>query len=280
MKFTVIEGNRQHLDGGAMFGHVPKELWKTWIAPDELNRIPLACRALLLQTQKGRNILFETGIGAFFEPRLKERYGVKEHEHMLLKNLEKHGLKETDIDTIVLSHLHFDHAGGLLSAYGHGEPRLLFPKAKIYVGKEHWERAKHPHFREKISFVPIIHSFLENSDRLRLVTGDSHPELDIGLTFHYSHGHTVGLMLSELNTQDGPLVFASDLIPGVPWLHLPVAMGYDRYPELLVDEKKQLLDSLVKQNGRLFFTHDPTTPCVTLSHDNSGKCVGIPSNLV
>jgi glyoxylase-like metal-dependent hydrolase (beta-lactamase superfamily II) len=279
MRFHVVEGNRQHLDGGAMFGHVPREMWKNWIAPDAANRIPLACRALLLQTKEGKNILFEAGIGAFFEPKLKERYGVLEHEHMLITNLAKLGIRDTDIDQVVLSHLHFDHAGGLLSAYGHGEPHLLFPKAKIYIGRDHWDRAKHPHLREKTSFVPIIQSLLENSDRLVLIAGDTHPDFGSAISFRYAHGHTIGLMLAQIRTERGPIVFASDLIPGVPWLHLPVAMGYDRYPEKSVDEKAALLDELIRVSGKLFFTHDPATPCVALARDNSGKYVGIPVDL-
>lgn len=278
MKLHALEGNRQRLDGGAMFGNVPKELWKNWISADELNRISLACRALLVQTDQGKNVLFETGIGAFFDPKLRERYGVMESEHMLLKNLAALGISHSDINAVVLSHLHFDHAGGLLAPFGE-EPHLLFPKASYYVSKEHWERAQKPHSRERASFIPILNELLTKSNRLVLVEGAEHPDLDFGLTFHYSHGHTKGLMISEIALSSGPLVFASDLIPGIPWIHLPVTMGYDRFAELLIDEKKSLYARLMGKNAKFFFTHDPSRLCAYLKQDSAGKYYGEPVSL-
>ena len=275
MKLFSIEGNRQHLDGGAMFGNAPKALWERWAKPDANNRIPLATRALLLQTADGRHILFEAGVGAFFEPKLRERYGIEPAEHLLLENLKAAGVQEEDIDIVILSHLHFDHAGGLLSAFGEGEPRLHFPNAKYYVGKEHWERAQAPHSREKASFVPLLNQLLKDSGRLHFVEGSSHPELDFGVSFHYVHGHTVGLMISILECPDGPLAFVSDLIPGKAWMHLPIAMGYDRFAELLVDEKKTFLKMIAEKGGSLFFTHDPEIDFVRVIDDVKGGYAGV-----
>ncbi len=116
---TTLQGNSQKLDGGAMFGNAPKALWQRWMQPDELNRINLGCRALLVQ-EDGRNILIETGIGAFFSPQMKERFGVQESHHVLLDSLAAQGLTHEDIDIVLLTHLHFDHAGGLLSAWQEG----------------------------------------------------------------------------------------------------------------------------------------------------------------
>src|SRR5690348_10834848 len=114
--FTSLMGNSQKLDGGAMFGHVPKAVWSKWITPDEKNRIPLVCRALLIQ-EENKNILLETGVGAFFDPSLRDRYGVEEPHHVLLDSLKQAGLSDSDIDIVILSHLHFDHAGGLLAQW-------------------------------------------------------------------------------------------------------------------------------------------------------------------
>src|SRR5262245_873883 len=116
VKIFALKGNSQLLDGGAMFGNAPKEMWQKWQSADDKNRIPLACTCLLVETADGKNLLFETGIGAFFEPKLKERFGVVESEHVLLKSLKNIGLEHTDIHAVILSHLHFDHAGGTLSA--------------------------------------------------------------------------------------------------------------------------------------------------------------------
>lgn len=273
MKLHAITCNTMRLDGGSMYGHIPKPLWEKWTPADTLNRIQLACRSLFLQTDDGRTILFDVGIGNFFDPKLNERYGV-EGTFDLLTSLEKIGIIEKDIDTIILSHLHFDHAGGLLSAYGQGTPRLLFPNAKYYVSQSHWNRACKPHVRERISFIPHLISLLETSERLILIDDTKHPDLNFGLTFDFSNGHTIGMMLSYLNLPFGLLVYASDLIPGLPWIHLPVTMGYDRFPELVVDEKEQLLKRLIQENGSLFLTHDLHTACARVSQDANGRYVG------
>ncbi len=273
MKLHIIEGNSQKLDGGSMFGNAPKALWERWFKADDRNRIDLATRALLVQTDNNQNVLFETGVGAFFEPKLKERFGIVESEHILLNNLKKIGLKHSDIDVVVLSHLHFDHAGGLLPEHGDDPVRLLFPNATFYVGKRHWERAIAPHKRERASFVPIIQELLESSGRLVLVEEGVSDEIDVGLQikFHFSDVHTVGLMASEIQTPKGPLVFISDIAPGIPWVHLPITMGYDRFPEKIVDEKKNIFESLVKRDGYLFFTHDPEVAFGKLEKDEKGK---------
>ncbi len=254
---TSIEGNTQKLDGGAMYGNAPKNLWEKWSPADDKNRIDLACRALLIR-EPNRLILCETGIGAFFEPKMRERFGVMEDRHLLLENLAKHGVRPEDIDVVVLSHLHFDHAGGLLSAWREGEPlELVFPKARFLVGKDAWLRANRPHVRDRASFIPELVPLLTASARLEIVDGPSSHTMGPDYRFHRSEGHTPGLLLLETPGHDGPVVFAADLIPGRPWVRRAVTMGYDRYPELLIDEKSALLADLAKRGGRLFFTHDP-----------------------
>ena len=266
-KLTSLMGNSQMLDGGAMFGNVPKALWSRWSKVDTNNRIPLACRCLLIQTDN-RNILLETGIGAFFEPKLRERYGVVEEEHVLAESLSRIGLKPTDIDTIVLSHLHFDHAGGLLKPYQTGsEPSLLFESARIVTSKRAWERALDPHPRDRASFIPGLTKMLDN-DRLILIEDSEHnAALPKAFSFRFSEGHTPGMMLTKISGTTSSIVFGADLVPGTAWVHLPVTMGYDRNPEVVVNEKETLMNDLATSKTYLFYTHDPDVACSQIEQE-------------
>jgi glyoxylase-like metal-dependent hydrolase (beta-lactamase superfamily II) len=246
------------------------------MAVDDQHRIDLACRAMWIRDGE-RNVLCETGIGAFFPPDLRERYGVVESEHVLLKSLGAFGLSHEDIDVVVLSHLHFDHAGGLLAAWSAEapDPPLLFPNATFVIGRRAWERASKPHARDRASFVPGLVEKLTATGRVELVDGDRSKTLGEGWRFHTSDGHTPGLMLAEVELSGGPVVFAADLIPGRPWVHLPITMGYDRFPEKLIDEKEALLTDLVARGGRLFFTHDPEVALARVARDPKGRFVPV-----
>ena len=279
MKLWSILGNSQKLDGGAMFGNAPRALWERWVQVDAHNRIDLACRALLASPLNGKTVLFETGIGAFFPPAMRERYGVVEDRHVLLDSLAQVGFSHEDIDVVVLSHLHFDHAGGLLAPWAEGRaPELLFPNATFVVGAQHWQRALHPHPRDRASFIPELPALLQASGRLELVEGDHSRTLGGSVRFHHSDGHTPGLLLAEIvgpemvdGQPHGGVVFCADLIPGRPWVHVPITMGYDRYPELLIEEKRAFLDDKLARNVHLFFTHDPGCALAQVVRDDKGR---------
>lgn len=279
MKLWSIRGNSQKLDGGAMFGNAPRAVWEKWAAPDDLNRIELACRALLASPLAGKTVLFETGIGAFFEPKLRDRYGVQEPRHVLIESLREAGFEHEDIDVVVLSHLHFDHAGGLLAPWSEGRaPELLFPNATFLVGAEHWERALHPHPRDRASFIPELPGLLRDSGRLEIVQGPYSRTLGRSVRFSFSDGHTPGLMLAEIVGPEqvegqprGGVVFCADLIPGRSWVHVPITMGYDRNAELLIDEKRSFLEDKLARNVHLFFTHDPDCALAQVTCDEKGR---------
>jgi len=272
LKASAIVGNSQRLDGGAMFGNAPRALWSRWLPPDEAGRVPLACRALLLDDGE-RRVLFEAGIGTFFAPELRERYGVVEPEHVLLASLAELGLSDADIDVVVLSHLHFDHAGGLLAPFRAGAaPELLFPRAEFVVGQGAFERAQHPHLRDRASYIAELPGLLQASGRLRLIEPTSNVSELLGerVTFAETFGHTPGMLHARIAGEQARLFFAADLVPGRAWVHLPITMGYDRYPEHLIDEKTALFADLASRGEYLFFTHDPEIAAATI-HQDAGR---------
>jgi glyoxylase-like metal-dependent hydrolase (beta-lactamase superfamily II) len=266
LKASSVLGNSQRLDGGAMFGNAPRALWSRWAAPDEAGRIALACRALLVE-EASRRILFETGIGTFFAPELRERYGVVETAHVLLESLAELGTSDREVDVVVLSHLHFDHAGGLLAPFRPGAaPELLFPRAQFVVGKTAFERAERPHLRDRASYIPELPELLRRSGRLHLVdpTSDLSSLLGPRVRFAETLGHTPGMLHARVIGESARLFFAADLVPGRAWVHLPITMGYDRFPEQLIDEKAELFRDLVRHDEFLYFTHDPAVAAARL----------------
>ena len=294
-----VDGNRQRLDGGAMFGNCPREVWQRWAAPDRQNRIELACRCLLVRhmpdrepasspatpkgprlvvspsdTPRARTVLLEAGIGAFFPPPLRARYGIDSQRHVLLDSLRALGVEPDDVDVVVLSHLHFDHAGGLLSRWvPETSPCLVFPRAHYVVGKTAWERACRPHARDRASFIPELQPLLESTGRLHLVDGAHSPLLGPTYEFSFSEGHTPGLMLTTVWGPQRPLTFLSDLVPGAAWVHLPITMGYDRFPERIIEEKEAMLQRIRQADGWAFFTHDPVTAAARIDVDERGRFV-------
>lgn len=277
LRVRPIPGNTQRLDGGSMFGNAPRALWARWYSPDADGRILLACRAVLVEDGAQR-VLLETGIGSFFEPKLKERYGVVEDRHVLLDSLAAIGLGHSDVDVVVLSHLHFDHAGGLLAPYdSSGRRELLFPNAKIVVGRTAFERSKRPHPRDRASFVPGLAELIEASGRLVLVEPASARADILGPRFRLTEteGHTPGLLHATVLGSARRLFYASDLVPGVPWVRPPITMGFDRFPERLVDEKLEVLDRLAKDGALLAYVHDPVVAMSGVARDAAGDFAAV-----
>ncbi len=271
--YSEILGNSQKLDGGAMFGNAPRAVWQKWLPPDDIGRIPLACRALLIEFDD-QKILFETGIGAFFDPTMAERFGVQTpKQHILVESLKQRELNPDQITTVVLSHLHFDHAGGLLPTFDEiqsGNNQLIFKNADFIISHEAYARAKKPHARDRASFIPGLVEKIESTGRLKLMMGTE--KLFGGrLEFRISNGHTPGQLLSLFHGEQNDLFFCGDLIPGLPWVHVPITMGYDRFPELLIEEKETLYSSVDLKKTIFFFTHDIEVAGSFLQKEASGK---------
>ena len=200
VKLFSIDGNTQLLDGGSMFGNAPRPVWERWTNVDELGRIELACRSLLIQ-YNGLNILLEAGIGQFFEPKLADRYGVTPNDkHLLKENLGKVNINPEDIDYVILSHLHFDHIGGIVPGYEEFSKKkdLLFSKAKFITSKVAHDRAINPHPRDKASFISDIIDLLSPEENLLLIDskGDFPKEIREIFDFRISHGIPRGNYLS------------------------------------------------------------------------------------
>ncbi len=241
------------LDGGAMFGVVPKPLWEKQCPADARNRICLALRCLLIVDGK-RRILVDDGIGPKWDEKARERYGIDQTERHLDSELARAGYARDDITDVVLTHLHFDHAGGTTREAG-GQRSLSFPNATYHLQRRNWSWAHHPSEKDRGSFREQDFALLEKSGRLHLLDGQT--ELYPGIQLFVSEGHTVGLQLVKVSDGDASLVYCGDLIPTAAHLRTAWVMAYDLYPLTTMEEKKMLLAQAVEDGTLLFFEHDP-----------------------
>ncbi|MBT6325101.1 MAG: MBL fold metallo-hydrolase [Bdellovibrionales bacterium] len=271
---TSIESNTQMLDGGAMFGNAPKALWSRWTDVDEDNRIPLACRSLLIEVNDTK-ILCEVGVGNYFQPDLAKRFGIQSpQENILISNLKESNISPEEIDFVILSHLHFDHAGGLMPSYNQSEKTLNFPNAQYIVSKDAWERSNNPHARDKASFMPELNKLLIESNRLKIAEDFKFPtEINHLISFRQSNGHTPGQLHLLIRGKSQTVFFCGDLIPGTPWCHVPITMGYDRYPEKIIDEKHEVYQKAIPENWLMFYTHDSKVAASKLIYNEKNKVI-------
>lgn len=249
----AIETGAFALDGGAMFGVVPKTLWSKKIAADEKNRIAMRLRCLLLQGE-GRNILVDNGMGTKWDEKLTDIYRLDHSQYNLTKALAEHHLTPDQITDVWLTHLHFDHAGGS-TRLEDGKPLPVFPKATYYVQKDHLEWAHNPKEKDRASFMAHDWEPLAKAGILKIVDGEK--EILPGCRARLFHGHTrasQGLFLDDGKTK---LLFCADTIPTSVHLGLPWIMGYDNFPLITLEEKKKVLEQAARENWILVFEHCP-----------------------
>jgi len=251
------------LDGGAMFGPVPKTLWSKKICADEKNRIRLAMRGLLIETPFNK-ILIDCGAGDWWDKKRQDIYGI---EYLPLP------IKAENITDVVLSHLHFDHAGGLVQRAPDGNLQALFPHATIHLQKTNWENACNPHRRELGSYLVEVINCMRNY-RLNLIEGNAN--LFPFLSVVPANGHTTGQQMIKIKEQDETIWFAGDVIPTTHHIHPAYHMGYDMCAQLGLAEKYWLLEQVANEHAWLALPHDSDLAAVRISHAHDlNKC---PSN--
>lgn len=262
------------LDGGAMFGTVPKLLWQKTNPPDELNRIQMEARGLLLKS-KNRNILVDTGNGHDFVAKYGEKlgnkfsemYGVDQSGPSLEKSLSTCGLTVNDITDVILTHLHFDHAGGATTERN-GKLVPTFPQARYHLQRKNFETAQSPNLREKASYFPANFQPLVDAGVLHLLDGDQKNYLPF-ISLKVSNGHTSGHQVVQIEDEKTALFYCGDVVPTSSHVRSAWIMGYDLNPLQLIEEKQALLESGLAKTTYLYFEHDPYCDLATYEKINN-----------
>jgi glyoxylase-like metal-dependent hydrolase (beta-lactamase superfamily II) len=262
----IIESGFFALDGGAMFGIIPKPLWDKSNPADENNRIILATRNLLLQTET-KNILIDTGMGNKWEEKFRDIYKIDQNVYSTEKSLSKIGLKTDDITDVILTHLHFDHTGGSTEII-EGKLMPAFRNAKYYVKKKNFDWALNPSDRDKGSYLKK--NFLPLKEEGVLCFTDGETNFDSEIEFIEVHGHTFGQQLVKIGDFSNTILFCADLFPTATHIGVPYIMGYDLQPLVTLEEKKRILNKALEGNWKLFFEHDPFNAMATVEKTEKG----------
>ena len=274
MQLHAIACGNFKLDGGAMFGVVPKLLWEKTNPADANNRIEMCCRSLLVE-EGNRLILIDTGMGNKQSEKFFSHYD-RWGEDNLDQSLRQKGFHRDDITDVFLTHLHFDHCGGAVIRNDNGILVPAFKNAVFWSHENHWKWATQPNPREKASFLPENILPIEESSRLKLLKGEGFllENTPLGFDIILVNGHTEKQMLPVIKYQGKTLVYAADLIPTVGHLPIPYVMGYDTRPLMTMEEKSHFLNLAYDQDFLLFLEHDPYNELISLGKTERGVRLG------
>jgi glyoxylase-like metal-dependent hydrolase (beta-lactamase superfamily II) len=264
---TIVRTGTFALDGGAMFGIIPKPLWEKKIPADDLNRIPMATNCLLLQDGRS-TILVDCGMGTKWSEKQRSQFVV---DDVLDDALAEAGVALDDVTDVVLTHLHFDHAGGLTRQREGGGLAVTFENARVHVGRRNWEWAHAPNERDRGSYRADSFSILDDveRDRLVLIDDDGRGRAMIleEIEALVCEGHTTGQLLPLVGLRDRRVLYGADMVPTSAHVRMPWIMGYDLRPIDLLDEKRRLLSLCADDDVALVYEHDHQVPCQFIARD-------------
>lgn len=267
---ALLETCRFGLDGGAMFGVVPKTLWERAYAPaDAKNRIPMAAKVLLLRSVD-RTILVDTGNSPFMLPKLQDIYGITFADFTLESSMLLHGVSSADVTDVILTHLHFDHVGGAVLA--DGTPR--FPNARYYVQRDHYAWANQPTEKDRASFLGEMYQPLFDRDIITLLDGPG--ELFPGISVDPLFGHTQAMQAITVSDGVTTLFYPADLMPTGAHIAVPYVMGYDNFPLTTMAEKRRWLPQIVEEEWIVVFEHDALRDAARIMMGNRGPILSEP----
>ena len=258
-----IETSEFSLDGGAMFGIIPKPIWERQASSDALNRIDMVTRSLLLCSDE-RKILIDTGNGTKWEEKYREIYNIDTSRYNIDNSLTKYGFNADDITDIICTHLHFDHAGGN-TKIDDGTIVPTFPNAKYWVTKEHWDLANHPSQKDSGSFIEHDWKVLAENGMIETVNGNE-PFIK-GIDSYITQGHTAGLLHPMISDGTKTLFYGADIFPLAAHISIPWVMAYDVQPVVTMKEKEILLPKMQDEEWILFLEHDPKIQACTVHQD-------------
>jgi glyoxylase-like metal-dependent hydrolase (beta-lactamase superfamily II) len=262
--FTFVS-SRFRLDGGSMFGVVPRTLWEKKAPPDDYNRILLNVNSLLIETSK-KKVLVEPGMGSKYGARQKDIYDLTDFD--VVDGLSGLGVAPEEIDLVIPTHLHLDHAGGLTLG-SPGDYRPTFPRAKVLVQKSEWEAATQPHPLSKGSYLPGDFAPLEESGNLELIEGDT--LVADGIALELTGGHTAGHQVVRISSGGSEAVYMGDIVPTVAHLKPHWLMAWDLFPERVYEVKSRLLSECALEGALVLWAHDPHLAACRVKSSGGGS---------